>query len=346
MTTQARESELKSYAIDRTLVTSAEMDARLTEEWREFNEAEKKFGVNANLIPKDDMIRKSRVIRDNYFAGNDILEYLQSRITSPMAIDEDRTEYTLGDEVGEAWTAKEPKITDTRAYGIETETVITPILTHGVTFTMSWKERSLDARKNGGQKTARGLASAARKVGEKAQAAILDGNADVKVGGQTAQGLRNFTHKQNIPNTGLGTLSGGDVGDWLKHVRAIRKAYIDRDLPFDSVGITLMVNSGDWNAAVTQDRSEALLQTTAERVRGVPGVRDVVPSAKIASNTIVAALVSPEFMSLNTAMQPRMIEKTRDSQFAPYATDVMGMMGLEIYRDINNKNGIVTVNIA
>ena len=346
MSDAPRESELRTYKVDRNLVSCKEMDERITAEWKEFNANEKRFGVNGNLIPKDDMIRKSRVIRDNYFAGNDILEYLQSRITTAMALDEDRTEYTLGDEVGEAWVAKAPRITDTTAYGIETETVVTPVLSYGVAFTMSWQERSLDARKNSGQKRARGLSSASRKVGEKHELALLDGNTTVKVGGQTSQGIRNFALKQNIAKGSLGTLAGGDTASWLNHVRAIRKAYIDRDLPFESVGITLFVNSGDWNAAVTQDRSSSLLQTTADRVRALPGVRDVVPSARIATETIVACLVSPEFMSMNTAMQPRAVERNRESQFAPYTTDVLAMSGLEIYRDTNNKNGIVTVNIA
>lgn len=154
-----------------------------------------------------------------------------------------------------------------------------PIFTNATRF--GWRQMAV-LRKGGGQIDTASFANAQRKIAEKLEDMVLNGLAQVNVGGNTIYGLRNFPQRNTFVH-GL-TLATATGAQWVTMFKAIVAAAVG-DNQYGQV--TLFVNQGDYNAADLTDYAANYQGTILNRLKAVSQVKEIIPAASVPVNEVI-----------------------------------------------------------
>lgn len=210
----------------------------------------------------------------------------------------------------------------------------TPIPIVDSQFGYGWRQMAA-AQTEGVSLDTAGRLNATRKVAEKLEDIVINGDSNIVVGGSQLYGLSNHP-KRNTRSTGV-TLASATGVQWLGEVVATLKL-IQADNIYSPV--TLYVNWADWFYASTTDYATNYPKTILERLLETPGLAAIVPASKVPANDIIGVVKSREYVELLSAMPLSVRAQFRANPEDDYNFVVMAAAALEIKYDANDQCGI------
>jgi len=208
-----------------------------------------------------------------------------------------------------------------------------PIVDSG--FGYGWREVEA-ARSEGFQLDAAGRTNSNRRVAEKLESIVLDGDSNIAVGGTALTGLR--THpKRATRSTGV-TLNGATGPQWLAEIVATIKLLHAKNFKRN---VTIYLNWSDWFYAGNTDFSSSYAgKTIAQRVREIEGLVNVIPSDSVSANQIIAVVKDKSVLQVLSAMPMTTRAQFRANPEDDYNFVVMAAASLEIKFDAADQCGV------
>lgn len=217
----------------------------------------------------------------------------------------------------------------------------TPIPIIDSTFSFGW--RQMAAMQSEGQSldpAARN--NAMRRVAEKMEDLVLNGDTKIDVGGAKIYGLRTLPGR-NTGTTAL-DLNGATGAQWVEVIKdVIEKLHADNYY----TPVTIYLNYGDWFYASATDYVAAAPQNTIlQRIMAIPGVAAVVPASKVPANEVLGICKRSDVVQILTempmAVRPIMRLRPEDD----YVFNVMAAVAPEFKVDYAGQCGIVQLTKA
>lgn len=213
----------------------------------------------------------------------------------------------------------------------------TPVPIYDTTFTFGWRDVEA-ARLDGGWQYLDAAArdNANRKIVEKMEDLVVNGDAKWVVGGNSVYGLRTAPGRAtgNFGNVDLVTATGAQ---W---VEAIKRVLLGLQAKNYYGGVTVYLNYGDWFAASVNDYVTAAPQNTIlSRLMMIPGLVSIVPSTAVPVNEILAVVKERRVLEILTAMPVTTMPIDRKNFTDEYSYQVMTAVAPQFRRDANGNAG-------
>ena len=210
----------------------------------------------------------------------------------------------------------------------------TPLPIIDSTFSYGWRQVEA-ARTEGFQLDAAGRSNAMRRVAEKMESLVLDGDASVVVGGQRLWGLRNHP-RRNTRTTGV-TLNGATGAQWLAEVTAtLRLLHADNF----KVPATVYLNWSDWFYATSTEFTAGYPKTIAQRVLELGGLREIIPVDSVTASQIIALVKDRRVVQVLNGMPMSTRAQFRANPEDDYNFVTMAAVALEVKFDANQNCGV------
>ena len=210
----------------------------------------------------------------------------------------------------------------------------TPLPIFDSPFSYGWRQVEA-ARSDGFQLDAAGRANAMRKVAERLETMVLDGEAGIVVGGAALYGLRTAPNRNTRSTTN--DLNACTGPEWLADVNATL-ALLHADNFYSPA--TLYVNWSDWRYATSTDYSTAYAgKTIAQRIMEDSGVAAVVPSSKVAADEIIAVVKQRQVVQVLSGMPMATRAQFRANPEDDYNFVTMAAAALEVKFDAGGRCG-------
>lgn len=177
--------------------------------------------------------------------------------------------------------------------------------------------------------------NATRKVAEKLEDIVLNGDSSVVVDGAQLYGLRN--HPKRITRSTGSTLASTTGANWVTEIVACVKALQGKNFYQPP---TIYLNYGDWYYATTTEYTAGYPKKIIDVVREC-GIANIVPASKVPANNILAVVKSQEFIQLLNGMPLMTRAQARHNPEDDYNFVVMAASALEIKYDVNDQCGVV-----
>ncbi|WP_333710450.1 major capsid protein [Malikia spinosa] len=208
-------------------------------------------------------------------------------------------------------------------------------------FSFGW--RQIEAMRRSGSNTLESAASAnaQRKVAEKMEDLMLNGDSKVVVAGARIYGLRNLPQR----NTGTHALdlNGATGANWLAAVTAAMQKLIG-DSFFDPV--TIFLNYADWFFASTNEFAAGYPKTILQRLMEIPGIAKIVPASSVPANEVIGVVKRRDVVKLLNGMPMVTRPKTRLDPEDDYKFDVLAAVAPQLQHDASGNCGIVQLTKA
>jgi hypothetical protein len=207
----------------------------------------------------------------------------------------------------------------------------TPIPIYDTTFTFGWRDVEA-ARQDGGWQYLDGATrdNGSRKLIEKMEDLVINGDAKYNVGGNQIYGLRTAPGRAtgNFGNVDLVTATGAQ---W---VEAIKRVLLGLQAKNYYGGVTIYLNYGDWFAASVNDYVTAAPQNTIlARLMAIPGLVSIVPSTAVPVNEILAVVKERRVLEILTAMPVTTMPIDRKNFTDEYSFQIMTAVAPQFRRD-------------
>lgn len=173
-----------------------------------------------------------------------------------------------------------------------------------------------------------------RRVAEKLEDMVLNGDANVVVGGNTIYGLRNHPSRNTGNHTF--TLASATGANWLTAFSQLINLLIG-DNAYGRV--TVFLNWGDYTYASINEFTAGYPKTILQRLREIEQIADIVPASKVpASNLIgIAGLETGSWGSILSAMPLSSRPKNRLNTEDDYVVSVMAAAAPQFRTDYNGQ---------
>lgn len=213
----------------------------------------------------------------------------------------------------------------------------TPVPIYDTTFTFGWRDVEA-ARQDGGWQylDAATRDNANRKIVEKMEDLVVNGDSKWVVGGNSVYGLRTAPGRAtgNFGNVDLVSATGAQ---W---VEAIKRVLLGLQAKNYYGGVTVYLNYGDWFAASVNDYVTAAPQNTIlSRLMMIPGLVSIVPSTAVPVNEILAVVKERRVLEILTAMPVTTMPIERKNFTDEYSYQVMTAVAPQFRRDANGNAG-------
>ncbi|MNQ15149.1 Encapsulating protein for peroxidase [compost metagenome] len=211
----------------------------------------------------------------------------------------------------------------------------TPIPIIDSSFSFGW--RQMAAMQSEGQSldpAARN--NAMRKVAEKLEDMVINGDAKIDVGGAKIYGLRTLPAR-NTGTHGL-DLNGATGAQWVEVIKdVIEKMHADNFY----TPVTIYLNYADWFYASATDYVAAAPQNTIlQRIMAIPGVAAVVPASRVPVNDVLGVCKRSDVVQILTELPMTVRPFTRLRPEDDYVFNVMAAAAPEIKSDYNGQCGV------
>jgi len=196
-----------------------------------------------------------------------------------------------------------------------------------------WRQMEV-IRKGGGMIDAETLANHQRKVAEKAEDLVLNGDTSVVVGGSTIYGLR--THPQRNTGTHGFDLSAATGANWLATFQALINALVG-DNAFGRV--TVFLNYADWVYASINEFTAGYPKTILQRMREIEQIAEIIPAGRVPADNVlgVAGLENGDWGSILSAMPMATVPKARHNAQDDYVFQVLMMAAPQLRTDFDGR---------
>lgn len=196
-----------------------------------------------------------------------------------------------------------------------------------------WRQMEV-IRKGGGMIDTETLANHQRKVTEKAEDLVLNGDTSVVVGGSTIYGLR--THPQRNTDTHGFDLSAATGANWLATFQKLINALVG-DNAFGRV--TVFLNYADWVYASINEFTAGYPKTILQRLREIEQVQEIIPAGRVPADNVlgVAGLDNGDWGSILSAMPMATVPKARHNAQDDYVFQVLMMAAPQLRTDFDGR---------
>ena len=208
-----------------------------------------------------------------------------------------------------------------------------PIITAEARF--GWRQMEV-MRKAGTMLETETISNKLRKVLEKLEDMVLNGDTQVNVAGNTIYGLRNHpsrnTDTHGFDLNGAATTGANWVTAFTKLINALQG-----DNAFGRV--TVFVNYSDWTFADLTDFKANGDSSIMQRLRSLDMIADIVPCSKVPADNIlgIAGLETGEWGSILSGMAPTTRPKARQNAEDDYVYSVMAAQVPQFRTDFDGR---------
>jgi len=218
----------------------------------------------------------------------------------------------------------------------------TPLPIYDSPFSFGWRQMQA-AMTEGYNIDSAASNNAMRKVAERLENMVLNGEGKIDVSGAKVYGL--LTHpKRNTRTTGV-TLNGATGKEWDDEVRATIKLLHDKN--YRTNDTTMYLNFDDWfYASTTEYSTQYGNKKIIESIQQMAGVGSIVPASKVPANTVVIVVKRREVVQVLNGMPMTTRAKVRQNPEDNYDFIVMAASALEIKFDAEDQCGIAVSSPA
>lgn len=204
-----------------------------------------------------------------------------------------------------------------------------------------WRQVAAAESEGYGNFTDSGIQNSQRKVAEKLEDIVLNGDSSIVVGGSTLYGLRNHPNR-NTGTHGL-TLNASTGAQWLTALKTgLGKLQGDN---FFTNTVTVYLNWQDWFYASTTDYTANYAKTILQRLQEVAGVT-FVPASKVPANEMLFVVKQRSVVTLLNGMPLSTRAQVRSNPEDDYKFVTMAASALEIRTDYDGRCGISHLTTA
>jgi hypothetical protein len=179
--------------------------------------------------------------------------------------------------------------------------------------------------------------NAQRKVAEKLEDLMLNGDSSIVVGGDQLYGLLNHP-KRNTRTTGA-TLNGATGAEWDTEMKATLQTLHAANFRVET---DIYLNWDDWFFASATKYSTAYgAGTILENIMKIPNIKSITPASRVPVGNIIGVVKRREVLQVLNGMPMTTRAKARLNPEDDYDFIVMAASALEIKFDAEDQCGIV-----
>jgi hypothetical protein len=186
-----------------------------------------------------------------------------------------------------------------------------------------------------------GIMNSQRKVAEKLEDIVLNGDASIVVGNTAMYGLRNAPNRGT--NTHGFTLRGVTGAEWLTAVKKGLDTLQSKN--FFTTGVTVYLNWQDWFYASVSDYTANYPKTILGRLQEITGL-NFVPASKVPADEMLFVVKRPDVVTLLNGMPLSTRPQMRTNAEDEYTFITMAAAALEVKSDANGNCGVVQITKA
>lgn len=186
-----------------------------------------------------------------------------------------------------------------------------------------------------------GIMNSQRKVAEKLEDIVLNGDSSIVVGGSTMYGLRNAPNRGT--NTHGFTLRSATGAEWLTAVKKGLDSLQSKN--FFTTGVTVYLNWQDWFYASVSDYTANYAKTILGRLQEITGL-NFVPASKVPADEMLFVVKRADVVTLLNGMPLSTRPQMRTNPEDDYRFITMAAASLEVKSDANGNCGVVQVTKA
>lgn len=180
-----------------------------------------------------------------------------------------------------------------------------------------------------------------RKVAEKMEDMVINGDASIDVAGAKIYGLRNAPNR-NTDTHGL-DLNGATGAQWLEAMRGLIAGLHAAN--FYSP-VTVYLNYSDWFYASVTDFVATYPKTILDRLMEIPGLAAIVPASRVPVNEMLGVCKRSDVVQILNGMPMTVRPKTRQNPEDDYTFIVMAAVAPEFKFDAEGQAGYIQVTKA
>ena len=207
-------------------------------------------------------------------------------------------------------------------------------------FSYGWRQVAA-ASTEGFQLDAAGRMNSMRKIAEKAESLMLNGDTDIVVGADPLYGLR--THPRRNTRTTAQALNGATGAQWLATITATLKLLHDDNFKSPA---TIYLNFDDWFYATSTEFTAGYPKTIAQRVLELGGLRDVIDADSINPGEVIAVVKDRSVLQVLNGMPMTTRAQFRANPEDDYNFVTMAAVALEIKFDANQNCGVAVSSLT
>jgi hypothetical protein len=207
-------------------------------------------------------------------------------------------------------------------------------------FSYGWRQVAA-ASTEGFQLDAAGRMNSMRKIAEKAESLMLNGDTDIVVGADPLYGLR--THPRRNTRTTAQALNGATGAQWLATITATLKLLHDDNFKSPA---TIYLNFDDWFYATSTEFTAGYPKTIAQRVLELGGLRDVIDADSINPGEVIAVVKDRRVLQVLNGMPMTTRAQFRANPEDDYNFVTMAAVALEIKFDANQNCGVAVSSLS
>ena len=207
-------------------------------------------------------------------------------------------------------------------------------------FSYGWRQVAA-ASTEGFQLDAAGRMNSMRKIAEKAESLMLNGDTDIVVGADPLYGLR--THPRRNTRTTAQALNGATGAQWLATITETLKLLHDDNFKSPA---TIYLNFDDWFYATSTEFTAGYPKTIAQRVLELGGLREVIDADSINPGEVIAIVKDRSVLQVLNGMPMTTRAQFRANPEDDYNFVTMAAVALEIKFDANQNCGVAVSSLA
>ncbi len=207
-------------------------------------------------------------------------------------------------------------------------------------FSYGWRQVAA-ASTEGFQLDAAGRTNSMRKIAEKAESLMLNGDTDIVVGADPLYGLR--THPRRNTRTTAQALNGATGAQWLTTIIATLKLLHGDNFKSPA---TIYLNFDDWFYATSTEFTAGYPKTIAQRVLELGGLREVIDADSINAGEVIAIVKDRSVLQVLSGMPMTTRAQFRANPEDDYNFVTMAAVALEIKFDANQNCGVAVSSLA
>ena len=207
-------------------------------------------------------------------------------------------------------------------------------------FSYGWRQVAA-ASTEGFQLDAAGRMNSMRKIAEKAESLMLNGDTDIVVGADPLYGLR--THPRRNTRTTAQALNGATGAQWLTTITKTLKLLHDDNFKSPA---TIYLNFDDWFYATSTEFTAGYPKTIAQRVLELGGLRDVIDADSINPGEVIAVVKDRSVLQVLNGMPMTTRAQFRANPEDDYNFVTMAAVALEIKFDANQNCGVAVSSLT
>ena len=214
---------------------------------------------------------------------------------------------------------------------IEYEGAPVPIIDSELSF--GWRQM-LAAQTEGYALDTDAISNHQRRIAEKMEDMVLNGDTTINVGGSTIYGLR------TAPFRSTGThgldLNGASGAQWVSAIKELIELLHAKNY---YAPVTIYLNYSDWFYTTTTDFVATYAKTIYTRIMEIPGVAALVPASKVPANELLGVVKRPDVVQIMSGMPMTTRPKARQNPEDDYVFTVMAAVAPHFKHDYNGQAG-------